>query len=76
MRKIISILALLAADIVSLILAFHLAYIIRVEIVQELFNVSNPWFFPIEHFYRMYYLLLVFILTFKLFSIRIFLWIE
>jgi undecaprenyl-phosphate galactose phosphotransferase len=65
MRKIISILALLAADIVSLILAFHLAYFIRVEIVQELFNVSNPWFFPIEHFYRMYYLLLVFILIFS-----------
>jgi Undecaprenyl-phosphate galactose phosphotransferase WbaP len=65
MRKIISILALVAADIVSLILAFHLAYIIRVEIIQELFNVSNPWFFPIEHFYRMYYLLLVFILIFS-----------
>jgi Undecaprenyl-phosphate galactose phosphotransferase WbaP len=65
MRKIISILALLAADIAALILAFHLAYFIRVEIVQELFNVSNPWFFPIEHFYRMYYLLLVFILIFS-----------
>jgi undecaprenyl-phosphate galactose phosphotransferase len=65
MRKIISILALLTADIVSLVLAFHLAYIIRVEIIQELFNVSNPWFFPIEHFYRMYYLLLVFILIFS-----------
>lgn len=65
MRKIISILTLVAADIVSLILSFHLAYIIRVEIVQELFNVSNPWFFPIEHFYQMYYLLLVFILIFS-----------
>lgn len=65
MRKIISILALLTADIVSLILAFHVAYIIRVEIIQELFNVSNPWFFPIEHFYQMYYLLLVFILIFS-----------
>ena len=65
MRKIISILTLAAADIVSLVLAFHLAYIIRVEIIQELFNVSNPWFFPIEHFYRMYYLLLVFILIFS-----------
>jgi len=65
MRKIISILTLAAADIVSLVLAFHLAYIIRVRIIQELFNVSNPWFFPIEHFYRMYYLLLVFILIFS-----------
>lgn len=65
MRKIISILALLTADIVSLVLAFHLAYIIRVKIIQELFNVSNPWFFPIEHFYQMYYLLLVFILIFS-----------
>lgn len=65
MRKIISILALLTADIVSLILAFHLAYVIRVEIIQELFNVANPWFFPIEHFYQMYYLLFVFILIFS-----------
>jgi Undecaprenyl-phosphate galactose phosphotransferase WbaP len=65
MRKIISILALVAADIISLILAFHLAYFIRVEIIQELFNVSNPWFFPIEYFYRMYFLLLVFILIFS-----------
>jgi undecaprenyl-phosphate galactose phosphotransferase len=65
MRKIISILTLVAADIVSLILSFYLAYFIRVEIVQELFNVSNPWFFPIEHFYQMYYLLLVFILIFS-----------
>ncbi|UCH94982.1 MAG: sugar transferase [Candidatus Aminicenantes bacterium] len=65
MRKIVSILALLLADIVSLVLAFHLAYFIRVKIVQDLFNVSNPWFFPIEHFYKMYYLLLVFILIFS-----------
>ncbi len=65
MRKIISISALLTADIISLVLAFHLAYFIRVEIIQELFNVSNPWFFPIEHFYRMYFLLLVFILIFS-----------
>ncbi len=65
MRKIISILALVAADILSLLLSFHLAYLIRVEIIQELFNISNPWFFPIEHFYRMYYLLLVFILIFS-----------
>jgi Undecaprenyl-phosphate galactose phosphotransferase WbaP len=65
MRKIISILTLAAADILSLLLSFHLAYLIRVEIIQELFNISNPWFFPIEHFYRMYYLLLVFILIFS-----------
>ena len=65
MRKIISILVLVVVDIVSLVLAFHLAYIIRVDIIQELFNVSNPWFFPIEHFYRMYYLLLVFLLIFS-----------
>jgi undecaprenyl-phosphate galactose phosphotransferase len=61
----ISILALAAADIISLILAFHLAYFIRVNIVQDLFNLANPWFFPIEHFYKMYYLLLVFILIFS-----------
>ena len=65
MRKIISISALLTADIISLVLSFHLAYFIRVEIIQELFKVSNPWFFPIEHFYRMYFLLLVFILIFS-----------
>lgn len=57
--------ALLAADITALILTFHLSYFIRVEIIQELFDVSNPWFFPIEHFYNMYYLLLVFILIFS-----------
>jgi Undecaprenyl-phosphate galactose phosphotransferase WbaP len=65
MRKIISILALLASDITALIITFRLAYFIRVEIIQDLFNVANPWFFPIEHFYKMYYLLLVFILIFS-----------
>jgi undecaprenyl-phosphate galactose phosphotransferase len=65
MKKIISFLVILLADIAALILAFHLAYFIRVEIIQDLFNVSNPWFFPQEHFYKMYYLLLVFILIFS-----------
>ena len=65
MKKIISFLAILTADIISLILAFHLAYFIRVEIIQDLFNISNPWFFPPDHFYKMYYLLLVFILIFS-----------
>jgi Undecaprenyl-phosphate galactose phosphotransferase WbaP len=65
MRKIISILTLVTADIVSLIIAFHLAYFIRVNILQDLLQVSNPWFFPIEHFYKMYYLLMVFILIFS-----------
>ena len=65
MKKTISFLAILAADVVSLILAFHLAYFIRVKIIQDLFSVSNPWFFPLEHFYKMYYLLLVFILIFS-----------
>jgi Undecaprenyl-phosphate galactose phosphotransferase WbaP len=65
MRKIVSTLALVTADIVSLILAFYLAYFIRVHILQDLLRVSNPWFFPIEHFYKMYYLLLVFILIFS-----------
>jgi len=65
MRKIISTIVLVVTDLTALILSFHLAYIIRVEIIQDLFNVSNPWFFPIEHFYKMYYLLLVFILIFS-----------
>jgi undecaprenyl-phosphate galactose phosphotransferase len=56
---------ILLADLASLIIAFHLAYFIRVEIIQDLFNVANPWFFPLEHFYKMYYLLLVFVLIFS-----------
>jgi Undecaprenyl-phosphate galactose phosphotransferase WbaP len=65
MRKVISLLLILLADIGALILAFHLAYFIRVDVIQNLFHVSNPWFFPLEHFYKMYYLLLVFILIFS-----------
>jgi len=65
MRKVISFLLILLADIGALILAFHLAYFIRVDVIQNLFHVSNPWFFPLEHFYKMYYLLLVFILIFS-----------
>lgn len=73
MKRVISFLAILLADVVSLILAFYAAYFLRIKIVQTLFNVSNPWFFPIEHFYSMYYLLFVFILIFyyeKLYSRR------
>jgi undecaprenyl-phosphate galactose phosphotransferase len=65
MKRAISFTAILLTDIVALILSFHLAYFIRVEIIQDLFNVSNPWFFPLEHFYDMYYLLFVFILIFS-----------
>ncbi|MCI0470603.1 MAG: sugar transferase [Candidatus Aminicenantes bacterium] len=65
MRKIVSTAALVITDLTALILAFRLAYFLRVEIIQDLFNISNPWFFPIEHFYNMYYLLLVFILIFS-----------
>lgn len=64
MKKIISVLAILLADIVSLVLAFHAAYFIRVEVIQDLFKVSNPYFFPLAHFYDMYFLLFVFILIF------------
>ncbi|MCP4152093.1 MAG: exopolysaccharide biosynthesis polyprenyl glycosylphosphotransferase [bacterium] len=64
MKKIISFLAVLLADIFSLILAFYCAYFIRIDIIPYLFNIENPWFFPIEHFYKMYYLLFFFILIF------------
>jgi len=65
MKKLVSYLTILLADLAALILAFHLAYFIRVEIIQDLFNVANPWFFPLRHFYDMYYLLFVFILIFS-----------
>lgn len=65
MKRTISFLALVLSDIAALVLSFHLAYFIRVDIIQDLFNVSNPWFFPRQHFYDMYYLLFVFILIFS-----------
>ncbi len=61
------------ADIGALILSFHLAYFVRIKVIPALFNVENPWFFPVEHFYRMYYLLFIFIIIFtyeKLYSRR------
>lgn len=64
MKRGISLLALVLTDILALILSFRLAYFLRVNILQDLFHISNPWFFPLEHFYRMYYLLFVFILIF------------
>ncbi|MCP5104384.1 MAG: sugar transferase, partial [bacterium] len=46
-------------------LSFYIAYFIRIEIIPFIFNVENPWFFPVEHFYDMYYLLFVFIFIFS-----------
>lgn len=65
MKKTISFIAILLADIFSLILAFRLSYFIRVNIIPLIFTVENPWFFPEEHFYKMYYLLFVFIFIFS-----------
>ncbi len=65
MKRGISLLALVLTDILALVLSFHLAYFLRVEILQDLFHISNPWFFPLQHFYQMYYLLFVFILIFS-----------
>ncbi|MGE5342396.1 MAG: exopolysaccharide biosynthesis polyprenyl glycosylphosphotransferase [Candidatus Omnitrophota bacterium] len=65
MKKLITSLSLVVADIFSLVIAFYMAYFIRVRVIQYLVNVANPWFFPIEHFYKMYYLLFVFILIFS-----------
>jgi undecaprenyl-phosphate galactose phosphotransferase len=64
MKKVVSFVCVLLADILSLILSFYIAYFIRVEIIPLVFNVENPWFFPVEHFYKMYYLLFVFIFIF------------
>ncbi len=65
MKKAISFLSILLADIFSLILSFRVSYFLRVNIIPAIFNVENPWFFPEEHFYKMYYLLFVFILIFS-----------
>jgi Undecaprenyl-phosphate galactose phosphotransferase WbaP len=65
LKRTVSFLTILLTDLVSLIISFHLAYYIRVEIVQDLLKVSNPYFFPLSHFYKMYYLLFVFILIFS-----------
>ncbi|MCP4218289.1 MAG: sugar transferase [bacterium] len=65
MKKAFSFFAILVSDIASLILAFHLAYFIRIDFIPLFVKVENPWFFPIEHFYNMYYLLFVFILIFS-----------
>ena len=64
-KRAIAFTALLLTDLIALILSFYLAYYIRLEVIQDLFNVANPWFFPLNHFYNMYYLLFVFILIFS-----------
>ncbi len=64
MKRTVSFLMILIADIFSLILSFHAAYLLRTEIIPYIYPIQNPWFFPIEHFYKMYYLLAVFILIF------------
>jgi len=65
MKKVVSFLTVLLADIFSLILAFYISYFLRVKIIPTIFNIVNPWFFPVEHFYKMYYLLFVFIFIFS-----------
>lgn len=73
MKKAVSFITILLADVGSLILAFYASYFIRIEIIPMIYEVENPWFFPVEHFYKMYYLLFVFIFIFfyeKLYSRR------
>ena len=65
MKKVVSFFTVLLADIFSLILAFYISYFLRVKIIPTIFNIVNPWFFPVEHFYKMYYLLFVFIFIFS-----------
>jgi undecaprenyl-phosphate galactose phosphotransferase len=65
MKKVVSFFAVLLADIFSLVLAFYASYFLRVKIIPTVFNIINPWFFPVEHFYKMYYLLFVFIFIFS-----------
>jgi Undecaprenyl-phosphate galactose phosphotransferase WbaP len=65
MKKVVSFFVVLLADIFSLILAFYISYFLRVKIIPTIFNIINPWFFPVEHFYKMYYLLFVFIFIFS-----------
>jgi len=63
MKKAVSFIIILLADIGSLVLAFYASYFIRIEILPLIVEV-DPWFFPVEHFYKMYYLLFVFIFIF------------
>lgn len=73
MRRAISLISILLGDIFSLILAFYTAYFLRVDIIPLIFKMENAWFFPVEHFYKMYFLLFLFILIFyyeKLYSRR------
>jgi undecaprenyl-phosphate galactose phosphotransferase len=65
MKKVVSFFTVLLADIFSLTLAFYISYFLRVKIIPTIFNIVNPWFFPVEHFYKMYYLLFVFIFIFS-----------
>ncbi len=65
MKRAVSLIIILITDISALILSFYAAYFLRVRVIQDLFHVTNPWFFPLEHFYKMYYLLAVFILIFS-----------
>ncbi len=65
MKKVVSFFAVLLADIFSLIMAFYISYFLRIEVIPTIFNVVNPWFFPVGHFYKMYYLLFVFIFIFS-----------
>lgn len=64
MKKTISFLVILLADLLSLVLSFYISYLLRIKIIPSLITVTNPWFFPLEHFYGMYYLLSVFIMIF------------
>lgn len=64
MKRAVSFIAILLGDIISLVLSFYSAYYLRVTVIPSLFTIDNPYFFPVDHFYKMYYLIFVFILIF------------
>jgi len=63
-KRIISFFILLATDVFALIISFHVSYFIRVSIIPNLFQIDMSKFFPIEHFYKLSYMLVIFILIF------------
>jgi undecaprenyl-phosphate galactose phosphotransferase len=64
MKRLISALILIITDVTAICLTFFLAYYVRVDILPRLFAVNFPIMFDISHFFKLSYLLIVYVLVF------------
>ena len=60
----ITVIFLVLSDVIALILAFFFSYGIRTEVLPLLFSITAKGFFPVQHFYKFFPIIFIYILFF------------